>query len=125
VPSALTQSETCTQSKTNAKGYNQSHFTIDEHAATLFHLETLSHVTTAQKLKIPTISCIPLIRDIQITFPIEQSFSQQPSNKGGKRVAILEPKSLAAYTSNLNTANQELLNLHETNAHADMQEMHY
>jgi hypothetical protein len=38
---------------------------------------------------------------------------------------ILEPQKITAYTSNLNTAQQELLHLHETYAHAYMQEIQY
>jgi hypothetical protein len=52
--------------------------------------------------------------------------AQKPSNKGRKRVIFHEPNyatTLAAYASNLNTSQQELLRLHETFAHADMKEI--
>jgi hypothetical protein len=49
--------------------------------------------------------------------------AHQPSNKGHKRVIFHNDKppcSTAAYHSNLNTSQQELLRLNETYAHADM-----
>jgi hypothetical protein len=52
--------------------------------------------------------------------------AQQPSNKGRKRVIFHEPNQATkppAYTSNLNTSQQELLRLHEMYAHADMEEI--
>jgi hypothetical protein len=58
--------------------------------------------------------------------PPKSYFAQKPRNKGRKRVAIIEPKGigeLAAYTSNLNTTQQELVHLHETCARTDMQEI--
>jgi hypothetical protein len=48
-------------------------------------------------MKILTIICIPLIRDKPIKMPLKPYFSQQPRNKGLKRVAILEPKEIKAY----------------------------
>jgi hypothetical protein len=47
-------------------------------------------------------------------------------NKGRKRVIFHEPDQAttpAAYTSNLNTSQQELLRLHETYAHVDTEEI--
>jgi hypothetical protein len=77
------------------------------------------------KTKIPTIGCLPAD-----TAPTQQipstSMAQQPNHKGRKRVIfhythqIITP---AAYNSNLNTAQQELLRLHEMCAHADMKEI--
>jgi hypothetical protein len=52
--------------------------------------------------------------------------AQQPNHKGRKRVIFNENHQIttpAAYNSNLNTAQQELLRLHETYAHADMKEI--
>jgi hypothetical protein len=111
--------------QSKAKGHNQSHFTTDENTATLFHGGDTISCSYHPKTKIPTISCIPLIKDNQITMPLKPSFSQQPSNKGHIHVEILEPKELAAYTSNLTTGQQELLHLHEIYAHADIQEIQY
>jgi hypothetical protein len=63
-------------------------------------------------------------QNIQIAVP--STFAQQPSNKGRKRVIFHDDKppcSTAAYHSNLNTSQQELLRLHETYAHTDMREI--
>jgi hypothetical protein len=52
--------------------------------------------------------------------------AQQPNHKGRKRVIFNENHQItapAAYNSNINTAQQELLHLHETYAHADMKEI--
>jgi hypothetical protein len=51
---------------------------------------------------------------------------QQSSHKGRKRVIFTKNHQIttpAAYNSNLNTAQQELLHLHETYTHADMKEI--
>jgi hypothetical protein len=51
--------------------------------------------------------------------------AQQPNHKGRKRVVFHDTHQIttpAAYNSNLNTAQQELIHLHETYAHADMKE---
>jgi hypothetical protein len=52
--------------------------------------------------------------------------AQQPNQKGRKRVIFHDTHQITnpvAYNSNLNTAQQELLHLHETYAHADMKEI--
>jgi hypothetical protein len=52
--------------------------------------------------------------------------AQQPNHKGRKRVIFHDTHQIttpAAYSTNLNTAQQELLCLHETYAHADMKEI--
>jgi hypothetical protein len=52
--------------------------------------------------------------------------AQQPNHKGRKRVIFTKNHQItapAAYNSNLNTAQQEFLHLHETYAHADMKEI--
>jgi hypothetical protein len=52
--------------------------------------------------------------------------AQKPNHKGRKRVIFHDTHQItnpAAYNSNLNTAQQELLRLHETYAHADMKEI--
>jgi hypothetical protein len=54
--------------------------------------------------------------------------AQQPNYKGRKRVIFNENHQIttpAAYNSNLNTAKQELLRLHETYTHADMKEIQH
>jgi hypothetical protein len=51
---------------------------------------------------------------------------KQPNHKGRKRVIFHDTHQIttpAEYNSNLNTAQQELLRLHETYAHADMKEI--
>jgi hypothetical protein len=56
------------------------------------------------------------------------TLAQQPSNKGRKRVIFNETNNAitpAAYISNLNTSQQELLRLHQTYAHADMKEIQH
>jgi hypothetical protein len=77
------------------------------------------------RTKIPTISCLTAN-----TAPIQHvpspSMAQQPNHKGRKRVIFHDTHQIttpAAYTSNLNTTQQELLRLHETYAHADMKEI--
>jgi hypothetical protein len=50
----------------------------------------------------------------------------QPNHKGRKRVIFYDTHQIAtpsAYSSNLNTAQQELLRFHETYAHAEMKEI--
>jgi hypothetical protein len=52
--------------------------------------------------------------------------AEQPNHKGRKRVIFHENHQTTtptAYNSNLNTAQQELLRLHETYAHVDMKEI--
>jgi hypothetical protein len=52
--------------------------------------------------------------------------AQQPNHKGRKRVIFHDTHQItapAAYNSNLNTAQQELLRLHETYAHTNMKEI--
>jgi hypothetical protein len=60
--------------------------------------------------------------------PHHPTFHIYINNKGRKRVIFHEPDNAttpAAYTSNLNTSQQELLCLHETYAHADMKEIQH
>jgi hypothetical protein len=52
--------------------------------------------------------------------------AQQPNHKGRKRVIFNENHQItapAAYNSNLDTAQQERLHLHETYTHAGMKEI--
>jgi hypothetical protein len=78
--------------------------------------------------KIPTLNCITDSKTQKIQIAAQSTFAHQPSNKGRKRVIFHNDKppcSPAAYHSNLNTSQQELLRLHETYAHADMREIQH
>jgi hypothetical protein len=78
------------------------------------------------KTKIPTLNCITDNKTQKIQVVTPSTFAQQPINKGLKHVIFHDDKppcSTAAYHSNLNTSQQELLRLHETYAHADMREI--
>jgi hypothetical protein len=71
-------------------------------------------------------NCITDSKTQKIQVPAPLTFAQQPSNKGRKRVIFHDDKpqcSTAAYHSNLNTSQQELLRLHETYTHSDMREI--
>jgi hypothetical protein len=54
-------------SRSKAKGYTQSYFTTEENTATLFHVGDTYLCDYNPKTKIPTISCIPLMKDKQMT----------------------------------------------------------
>jgi hypothetical protein len=79
------------------------------------------------KNKIPTISCITdQTNKIPQHTTSRTNLAQQPSYKGRKRIIVNETNNTTAptaYITNLNTAQQELLRLHETYAHADMKEI--
>jgi hypothetical protein len=73
--------------------------------------------------KIPTLHCTTDNKIRTTHAQAASTLSQQPSNKGRKRVIFREPDHAltpAAYASNLNTSQHELLRLHETYAHAGM-----
>jgi hypothetical protein len=75
------------------------------------------------KTKIPTLNCIADGKTQKIQIAAPSTFAQQPINKGRKRVIFHDDKpqcSTAAYHSNLNMSQQELLRLHETYANTDM-----
>jgi hypothetical protein len=113
-----------TQSK--AKGHDTSCFTTEETTATLYHGGETSTCAYHPKTKIPTLNCITDSKTQKIQVPAPSTFTQQPSNKGRTRVIFHDDKpqcSFAAYHSNLNTSQQELVGLHETYAHADMREI--
>jgi hypothetical protein len=79
------------------------------------------------KIKIPTLRCITDHKIRTTLIPVLSTLAQQPSNKGRKRVIFREPHHAttpAAYTSNLNISQQDLLRLHEACAHADTKEIH-
>jgi hypothetical protein len=78
------------------------------------------------KTKIPTICCITDKNNKKTYTPSSSALAQQPSYKGQKRVIVNETNNTTAptaYISNMNTAQQELLRLHETYAQADMKEI--
>jgi hypothetical protein len=111
--------------QSKARGYDNSCFTADETTATLYHGGDTFKCEYHPKTKIPTSSCLTVktapTRHIQST-----SIAKQPNHKGRKRVIFHDTHQIttqAAYSSNLNTAQQELVCLHETYAHADMKEI--
>jgi hypothetical protein len=101
-------------------------FTTEETTATLHHGGDTCTCNYHPKTKIPILSCITDSKTRTTHIPITSNLAQQPSNKGHKRVIFHEPNQAitpAAYNSNLNTSQQELLRLHESYAHADMREI--
>jgi hypothetical protein len=111
--------------QSNARGYDNSCFTTDETTATLYHGGDTLKCEYHPKTKIPTISCLTVktapTQHIQST-----SMAKQPNHTGRKQFIFHDTHQIttpAAYSSNINTAQQELLRLHETYAHADMQEI--
>jgi hypothetical protein len=73
----------------------------------------------------PIRSCITDNKTRTTHIPVASTLAQQPSNKGRKCVIFREPDQAttpAAYTSNLNTSQQDFLRVHETYAHTDMKE---
>jgi hypothetical protein len=88
--------------------------------------EIHSRAPTIPKTKIPTIRCITDKKTRTTHIQAASTLSQQPSNKGRKRVVFhehVQANTPAAYASNMNTSQQELLRLHEIYAHADMKEI--
>jgi hypothetical protein len=111
------------QRQSKAKGHDNSCFTTEETTATLYHGGATFTCAYHPQIKIPTLSCITDSITQKIQIPTTLTLAQQPSNKGRKRVIFHDDKqqySPAAYHSNLNTSQQELLRLHENYAHADM-----
>jgi hypothetical protein len=109
--------------QSKAKGHENSCFTMEETTAALYHGGDTFTCAYHPKTKIPTLNCITDSKTQKIQIAAPSTFTQQPSNKGCKRVVFNNDKpqcSTAAYHSNLNTSQQELLRLHETYAHADM-----
>jgi hypothetical protein len=112
--------------QSKAKGHDNSCFTTEEATATLYHGGDKFTCVYHPKTKIPTLSCITDSKTQKTHIPTTSTLAQQPSNKGRKRVIFHDDKQQytpAAYHSNLNTSQQELLRLHETYAHADMREI--
>jgi hypothetical protein len=78
------------------------------------------------KNKIPTLSCVTDKTNKIPHITSRMNLAQQPSYKGRKQVIVKETNNTTAptaYITSLNTAQQELLCLHETYAHADMKEI--
>jgi hypothetical protein len=112
--------------QSKAKGHDNSCLTTEETTATLYHRGATFTCAYHPKTKIPTLSCITDSKAQKNQIPTTLTLAQQPSNKGHKRVIFHDDKqqySPAAYHSNLNTSQQELLRLRETYAHADMREI--
>jgi hypothetical protein len=112
--------------KSKSKGHDNSCFTTEETTATLYHGGDTFTCDYHTKTKIPTLSCITDSKTKKTHIPTTSTLSQQPSNKGRKRVIFHDDKQQcthAAYHSNIITSQQELLRLHETYAQADMREI--
>jgi hypothetical protein len=112
--------------QSKAKGHDNSCFTTEETTATLYHGGATFTCDYHPKTQIPTLNCITDSTTHKTQVPTTPTLAQQPINKGRKRVIFHYDKqqcSPAAYHSNLNTSQQELLCLHETYAHAYMQEI--
>jgi hypothetical protein len=96
---------------------------MEEKTATLYHGGDTFTCAYHPKTKIPTLNCITDSKTQKIQVAAQSTFAHQTSNKGRKRIISHDDKqqcSTAAYHSNLNTSQQELLRLHETYAHVDM-----
>jgi hypothetical protein len=114
------------QSKAKANGHDNSCSTTKKTTATLYHGGDTFTCAYHPKTKIPTLSSITDSKTQKTHIPTTSTYEQQPSNKGRKRVISHDANQQytpAAYHSNLNTSQQELLRLHETYAHADMREI--
>jgi hypothetical protein len=112
--------------QSKAKGHENSCFTTEETTATLYHGGDTFTCAYHPKTKIPTLNCITDSKTQKIQIAAPSTFAQQPSNKRRKRVIFHDDKpqcSTAAYHSNLNISQQELLRLHETYAHTNMREI--
>jgi hypothetical protein len=97
-----------------------------KHSNTLFHRGDTFTCDYHPKTKIPTLSCVTHKTNKRTQKTLGTNFVQQPSYKGRKRVIVNETNNTTephAYITNLNTAQQELLRLHETYAHEDMKEI--
>jgi hypothetical protein len=112
--------------QSKAKGHENSCFTTEETTATLFHGGDTVTCDYPLKTKIPTLRCITDNKKSAACNQAASTSAQHPSNKGRKRVIFHETDNAtttAAYVSNLNTSQQELLRLHETYTYADMKEI--
>jgi hypothetical protein len=112
--------------QSKAKRHENSFFTTEENTATLFHGGDTFICDYHPKTKIPTLSFV-MHQTNKITQTTPSShFAQQPSYRGRKRVIVNKTNNTTeptAYLTNLTIAQQELLRLQETYAHADMKEI--
>jgi hypothetical protein len=95
--------------QSKVKGQENSCFTKEETAATLCHGGDTPSCAYHPKTKITTLNCIIDGKTQKIQVPAPSTFTQQPSNKGRKRVIFHDDKpqcSTAAYHNNLNTSQQ-------------------
>jgi hypothetical protein len=86
--------------------------------------EIPSNANITLEQKFPQLAVYQLIQPRQKN--PSTSMTQQPNHRGRKRVILHDTHQIttpAAYNSNLNTAQQELLRLHETYENADMKEI--
>jgi hypothetical protein len=98
--------------QSKARGHENSCFMTEETTATLFHGGDTFTCAYHPKTKITTLSCITYSKKRTTHIPVTSTLAQQPSNKGRKRVLFHKPDqatTTAAYNSNLNTSQQELL----------------
>jgi hypothetical protein len=112
--------------QSKAKGHDNSCFTTEETTSTLYHGGDTFTCAYHPKTKICTLSCITDNKTHKTQFSTTSALSHQPSNKGRKRVIFHDDNQQytpAAYHSNLNTSQQDLLRFHETYAHTDMREI--
>jgi hypothetical protein len=112
--------------QSKAKGHDKSCFTTEETTSTLYHGGDTFTCAYHHKTKIPTLNCITDSKTQKTQVPTTSTLAQQPSSKGRNCVIFHDDKqqcSPAAYHSNLNTSQQELLRLHENYAQADMREI--
>jgi hypothetical protein len=108
--------------QSKARGHENLCFTTEENTATLFHGGDSFTCDYHPKTKIPTLSCITDIKTRTTHIPVASTLTPQPSNKGHKRVIFHEHNQATTpteYSSNMNIAQQELLGIHEMNAHED------
>jgi hypothetical protein len=114
--------------QSKAKGHDNSCFTTEETTATLFHGGDAFTCDYHAKTKIPTLGCITYNKKNTTYIQAASTLAQQPINKGRKRIIFHETDSAtvpAAYVSNMNTSQQELLRLHGTYAHAEMKRIQH
>jgi hypothetical protein len=114
-PSTKTRQKT-SHRKSKSRGYDNWCFTMDETKATLYHGGDTFKCEYRRKTKIPTIGCLTANTAPTQHIP-STSMAKNPNHKGCKRVIFHDTHQIttpAAYNSNLNTAQQELLHLHET-----------
>jgi hypothetical protein len=107
------------------KGHKNSSFTTEETTATLFHRGDTFTYHYHSKTKITTLFCITDKNKNTTYMQTASTLAQHPIKKGRKHVIFNKTNDAitpAAYVSNMNTSQQELLHLHEKYAHAEMKE---